>query len=70
MGYDTPLDYEKIYIDIFNYVFAIIFIFEAFLKILSSGFFWNKLEPTKSYIVNPNNAFDFILLIFCSLDDL
>ncbi|CAK63939.1 unnamed protein product (macronuclear) [Paramecium tetraurelia] len=70
LGYDQPLRKENLVIDVFNYAFTGIFILDAFIKILAQGFYWNKQEPQKSYIMNNNNQLDFVVLIISSLDDL
>ncbi|CAD8200710.1 unnamed protein product [Paramecium pentaurelia] len=70
LGYDKPLRQDNINIDILNYIFTGIFILDSLLKILAQGFYWNKLEPQKSFIKNNNNQLDFLILIISSLDDL
>ncbi|CAD8121628.1 unnamed protein product [Paramecium sonneborni] len=70
LEYDRPLRQHNLTIDVFNYIFTGIFILDALIKILAQGFYWNKLEPQKSYILNNNNQLDFVILIISSIDDL
>lgn len=60
---------DSIVLDVFNYIFGIIFIADALIKSLAQGFIWNKLEPKRSYLFNTNNVFDFLILIICTIDD-
>ncbi|CAD8122599.1 unnamed protein product [Paramecium sonneborni] len=70
LGYDKPLRQHNLTLDVFNYIFTGLFILDALIKILAQGFYWNKLEPQKSYILNNNNQLDFVILVVSSIDDL
>lgn len=65
LAFENPMEDKKsarfkvlFYIDIF---FSIVFIIEAALKIIASGFYWNG---SKSYLRNSWNKLDFLIVIF------
>lgn len=54
------------YVDI---VFTVLFTIEAMIKIIASGFLFNRLGPITPYLRNPWNILDFFV-VFASLIDL
>ena len=70
MCLDNPLlDPDSVYRQVLfwlDFFFTLLFIVEATLKIIALGFFFNRMPELNSYIMNPWNILDFIVVI-CSI---
>lgn len=60
---DDVTERNKI-LNIFDLAFSVVFIIEAVLKILTSGFVFGK----KTYLRNPWNVIDFLIVIAAIID--
>jgi hypothetical protein len=69
---DNPLqDPESTFMVVLKYidiVFTILFTIEAMIKIIASGFMFNRLGPIVPYIKNPWNILDFFVVAASLID--
>lgn len=69
---DNPLaDPDSSFMIVLKYVdivFTILFTIEAFIKIVASGFIYNRLGPILPYLKNPWNILDFFVVAASLID--